>query len=252
MSVERIASRRNPLLQRVKRLLTSRRYRMEEGLYAADGGKLLGEALRWGAPVRIVVASDGYALPPLPELARAIHVPPDVMKSLSLMKSPQGVLFVCALPEPAPLDVSRGCLALDAVQDPGNVGTILRTADAFSIPVVLCEGCADPYSPKAVQASMGAVFRTVPQRASCAELAAECERRRVPLIAAALGKGAADVRTTELRGAAVAVGSEGRGVGPLLLSSAARRVRIPMSPRCESLNAAVAAGILLWQMACGG
>ncbi len=248
MNEERITSRQNPLLRRVKQLLRSGDCRRENGVYAADGIKLLDEAIRWGAPLRTVIASDGVALPPLPEHVRLVRTPPDVMESVSLMKSPQGVLFTCALPEAAPLCFPNGALILDGIQDPGNLGTILRTADALETPVVLCEGCADPWSPKVVRASMGAVFRTVPQRACAEEAASYCAANGIELFAAALTADAADLRTLDLNGATVVIGSEGRGVGPTLLARASGRLVIPMNPRCESLNAAVAATIILWQM----
>lgn len=232
----------------MKQLLRSGACRREDGVYAADGIKLLDEAVRWGAPLRTVIASDGVALPPLPEKVRVVRTPPDVMESVSLMKSPQGVLFTCAMPEAAPLSLPNGGLILDGLQDPGNLGTILRTADALETPVVLCEGCADPWSPKVVRASMGAVFRTVPQRAGAEEVAGYCEANRIALFAAALTADAADLRALDLNGAAVVIGSEGRGVGPALLARSKGRLIIPMNPRCESLNAAAAATIILWQM----
>ncbi len=244
----RISSRRNPLLQHIKRLLRDGGYRREHGEYAADGIKLLGEALRWGAPVKTVLASDGVPLPVLPEDVELVRVPPDVMESLSLMKAPQGLLFTCALPAPAPLSFTGSVLLLDGLQDPGNLGTILRTADAMDVPAVLLEGCADPWSPKVVRASMGAVFRMALPCTSGEAAADWCEEKHIELAAAALCEGAEDARTLDLRNMAVAIGSEGRGVGPALLARAKRRLVIPMSPRCESLNAAVAAGILLWEM----
>lgn len=248
MSEERITSRQNPLLRHVRKLLSSGNYRRESGEYAADGLKLLDEAVKWGAPLKAVIASDGVELPPLPNGVRAVRVPPDVMESVSLMKTPQGALFTCALPEPAPLSFPKGALILDGVQDPGNLGTILRTADALETPVVLCEGCADPWSPKVVRSAMGAVFRTVPQQAGAEAAAAYCEANGMELYAAALTEDAGDVRALDLNGAAVVIGSEGRGVGPVLLNRSTRRLIIPMNPRCESLNAAVAATIVLWQM----
>ncbi len=246
--MNRITSRQNPLLRHVRQLLRDGGYRRDRGEYAGDGVKLLGEAVRWGAPLKTVVASDGLELEALPESVRLVRVPEDVMESLSLMKSPQGVIFTCALPGDAPLSFSGGALVLDGIQDPGNLGTILRTADALDVPVVLCGDCADPYSPKAVRASMGAVFRAAPQRASCEALAAYCGERGIVLTAAALHREARDLRTVDLSHTAVAVGSEGRGVGPELLGLVKQRVVIPMSARCESLNAAVAAAIILWEM----
>ena len=132
--------------------------------------------------------------------------------------------------------------------DPGNLGTILRTADALEVPVVLAEGCADPYGPKTVRASMGAVFRTRPQLGSREEIARCCREQGIPLLATALSEAAVDLRTVPLNHAAVIIGSEGRGISLEFLDLSERQVIIPMNPRCESLNAAVAATIVMWQM----
>ena len=163
MRPERITSRRNPLLQQVRRLLTSRRARQEAGLFVGDGTKLLEEAARWyGHGLETVILTDTLPAPELPPHTAVYQVPGDVMESLSPMKTPQGALFLCRMQPPVPLKLTPGCLILDGIQDPGNLGTILRTADALEVPVVLTQGCADPYNWKTVRASMGAVFRTQP------------------------------------------------------------------------------------------
>ena len=128
------------------------------------------------------------------------------------------------------------------------MGTILRTADALDIPVTLLEGCADPYSPKTVRASMGAVFRTQPVKADWAEVKAACAEAQIPVAVTALSRRAKDLRNAGLRGMAVVIGSEGQGVRREILESADGELIIPMNPRCESLNAAVAAAIVMWQM----
>ena len=140
---ERITSRKNPLLQQVKKLLSSRKERQQAGLFAADGTKLLEEAVRWWPGLHTVILSDGVQAD-IPEGVRTVYVPEDVMASVSPMQAPQGALFLCKLPEETAFVPQAGMLLLDGIQDPGNLGTILRTADALQIPVVLLEGCADP------------------------------------------------------------------------------------------------------------
>lgn len=248
MNAERITSRQNPLLRHVKKLLSSHSYRVSCGEYVGDGTKLLQEAVRWEAGLKTVIASDGVELPELPDGVRLVRVPGDVMESVSQMQTPQGALFLCTLPEQNGLHLHGGCLILDGIQDPGNLGTILRTADALEVPVVLAEGCADPYGPKTVRASMGAVFRTRPQLGSRAEIARCCREQGLPLLATALSDAAVDLRTVPLDHAAVIIGSEGRGVSREFLDLSERQIIIPMNPRCESLNAAVAATIVMWQM----
>lgn len=252
MTVERITSRRNPLLQHVKKLFASHAYREACGEFAGDGRKLLAEAARWAPELRTVIASDGVELCPLPEGTRLVRVPPDVMESVSPMRTPQGALFVCALPSAPPPEPAGSCLILDGVQDPGNLGTILRTADALEIPVLLAGDCADPYGPKTVRASMGAIFRAPPRRVERQAAADWCRGHGIALMAAALTPAAEDIRNVRLDRAAVIIGSEGQGVSDEFLQLADRSVIIPMNPRCESLNAATAATIVLWQMKLAG
>ena len=244
---QRITARKNPLLQQVRRLLTSRKEREKTGLFVADGTKLLAEAVRWWPGLDTVILSDGVEAS-IPEGVRIVRVPEDVMASVSPMETPQGALFLCRLPEKTAFAAKPGMLLLDGLQDPGNLGTILRTADALDIPVVLLEGCADPYSHKVVRSSMGAVFRTPVVQSTWAEVKNACREAGIPIAVTALTDTASDIREADLRTMAVVIGSEGRGVRPEVLEEADRALIIPMNPRCESLNAAVAATIALWQM----
>lgn len=139
MTEQRITARKNPFLQQVRRLLSSRKAREEAGLFAADGTKLLAEAIKWWPELDTVILSDGVEMD-IPAHVRLIRVPEDVMASISPMETPQGALFLCRLPEKKRFEPKKGMLLLDGIQDPGNVGTILRTADALDIPVALLEG----------------------------------------------------------------------------------------------------------------
>ena len=247
---ERITSRKNPLLVHIKKLLADGGYRRACGQCAGDGVKLLAEAARWDAGLETVVAAEGVELPPLPAGVRLVEVPGDVMASLSPMKTPQGALFVCRRgAQPLPGLTGRQYLVLDGVQDPGNVGTVWRTADAMGVDgLILLHHCADPWGPKTIRATMGAAFRLPAWEAEEEELAAALKSAGLPLYAAALGEGAVEPGGADLSRCAVAVGSEGRGVSPWTLEHSALRLRIPMEARCESLNAAAAAAILLWEM----
>lgn len=249
MMRERITSRKNPLLQHVKKLLTNRSYREKNGEYAADGVKLLAEAVKWAPEtLRTVIVTADVDPGPLPEQVRLVEVPDDIMESVSPMEAPQGALFVCALPREREFTLEDRCLILDGIQDPGNLGTILRTADALETPVVLTPGCADAYNPKTVRATMGAVFRTQPRRAEPEDIVRCCKAQSIPLYVTALSDRAVDLREAELTRATMVIGSEGRGVGEFFLTHADRELIIPMSDRCESLNAAIAAAIVMWEM----
>ena len=247
MTEMKITSRKNPLLQQVKKMLTSRKAREEAGLFVADGTKLLEEAVKYYPGLDTVILSEGVQAE-VPETAKVIRVPGDVMESISPMQSPQGALFLCRLPEKTAVTAKPGMLVLDGIQDPGNLGTMLRTADALDIPVVLLEGCADPYSHKVVRSSMGAVFRTPVVQSTWAELQTVCREAGIPIAVTALTDRASDIRAAELSRMAVVIGSEGQGVRKEILDSADAELIIPMNPHCESLNAAVAATIVMWQM----
>ena len=247
MTETRITARKNPFLQQVRRLLTSRKEREAAGLFAADGTKLLQEAVKYWPGLDTVILSDGVESQ-VPQTVRVIRVPEDVMASISPMETPQGALFLCRLPEKTKFVPKPGMLLLDGIQDPGNLGTILRTADALEVPVALLEGCADPYSHKVVRASMGAVFRTPPVKTTWEEAKAACAAEGISVAVTALSERATDLRQSDVRKMAVVIGSEGQGVRREVLESADEALIIPMNPRCESLNAAVAATIVMWQM----
>lgn len=251
MTEQRITARKNPLLQQVRRLLSSRKEREAAGLFVADGTKLLMEAVAHCPGLHTVILADGVDAE-VPEGVRLVRVPEDVMTSVSPMQTPQGALFLCRLPEKKPFAPKKGILLLDGIQDPGNLGTILRTADALELPVALLEGCADPYNHKTVRASMGAVFRMDVVSTTWDTVRTACRDAGIPIGVTALSEDAVDIRSADLAQMAVVIGSEGQGVRQEILESADRELIIPMNPKCESLNAAVAAAIVMWQMKQGG
>ena len=249
--MERITSRKNPLLEHMRRL-DSAAFRRQQGEFLCDSPKLVEEALRHGARVLAVAVSDGVEPPEgLDASVRCAAVPPDVMASISPMRTPQGMLAVCRLPDTALPEMLPGSryVVLDGVQDPGNVGTVLRTADAFGCDgVLLLTGCADPYSVKTLRSSMGAVFRMDIPAITEAEVLAQCAEKNLMLTITALNDRAVDIRGADFRNAVAVIGSEGQGVRQSLLEAAAQSVIIPMQAHCESLNAAIAAAIVMWQM----
>ncbi len=228
--MERLTSRKSAVIRAFRDLARSSAAREEKGLFLCDGQKLLQEALRSGASVETVLWKENRAadLPPFPQEAL---LPADLFDYVSPMSNSPGPLFSVRMPSAPDLYKVRRVLALEELQDPGNVGTVLRTADAFGVDlVVLLEGCADLYAPKTVRASMGAVFR------------------QAPLWGAALTDTARDLRSLPLDPAAVLIGSEGHGLSRELLRACDGEIIIPMSGEAESLNAAVAAAIVMWEM----
>lgn len=246
MQTERITSIQNPLLQHIRKLQSSRAYRESCGEFVADGWKLLCEAQQWYPHITTVIVAQSAACPQFSESVRVAVVPDGLMDRLSSMRTPQGVLFVCHMPDAVPLKINAGMLLLDGIQDPGNLGTILRTADAFAIPIVLTNDCADPFSEKAVRSSMGAVFRAPPQCASWQEI--QAARAQIPIAATAFSAQAEDIRAVDLSKYIVVIGSEGQGICREILQASEKQVMIPMQQHCESLNAAIAASIVMWQI----
>ncbi len=242
-----ITSRQNPLVQQVRRLLSSRKERQKQGLFVADGTKLLQEAVRWWPGLQTVLHTPDIT-PVVPAGVETVCISRELMEYISPMEAPQGALFLCRLPEEAPLQVKPGILLLDGIQDPGNLGTILRTADAMQVHAVLLEGCADPYSHKVVRASMGAVFRTVPVQSTWQQVGNACRDAGIPVAVTALSPEAKNIEAAELKQMAVVIGSEGQGVRREIMDAATEKLIIPMNPQCESLNAAAAAAIVLWNM----
>ena len=248
--MERITSRTNPLCTHIRKLASSPSYRRSCGEFLCDSPKLLTEALLWKGKLKTVVCTEGTILPALPSGVRAVEVPGEVMKSISPAETPQGVLAICAMEMPVFPEILPGkrYVVLDGVQDPGNVGTILRTAAAFCANgVFLVNACADLYNPKTVRATMGAVFRCPVWTCGAAELRRLLTDSGLPLYGAALREDTADARSVDYSRCAIAIGSEGRGLSEELLGLCDQTILIPMSSHCESLNAAIAASVLLWE-----
>ena len=250
--VERITSRTNPLMTHIRKLVSSRSYREKTGEFLGDGIKLLAEALTWQAAVTTVVYTPDAVLPELPEGIRRVEVPRDVMKSISPMEAPQGALFLAKRPEGGlPRELTgRRYLVLEGVQDPGNVGTLLRSAAAFGFDaVVLGPGCASPLSPKTLRSSMGAAGRLPTLHSADLPAAlAQLRSRGVTTLAAALYRSRPldEAGNDFPHGVCVVIGSEGQGLTQQTVEACDMAVRIPMTDRVESLNAAVAGSVLLW------
>ena len=249
--MEQITSRKNPLIGHIRKLISDRAYRRECGEFVGDGVKLLEEAVRWNADLTCVVCTADVPLPNLSADVRVVEVPRDVMESVSPMKAPQGALFLCRMPvaNTPQMLVGDRWLVLDGLQDPGNVGTIWRTADALGADgLLLSEDCADPWNYKTVRATMGACFRLPVYQMERQALPALLTRSNLPLYATALRDDTIDLRDADLTRAAVVIGSEGRGASEELLAVSDKTLKIPMRERCESLNAAAAAAVVLWEM----
>lgn len=247
--MEKLSSRKNEYIRRLRLLASDAGFRAGRGEYVCDGLKMLKEALSFGAEIRSVLWKEQSA--DIAGLERAVQYTADaeLFDYASPMKNSPGPVFTVKIPTPPAEARLKNALVLETVQDPGNVGTVIRTANAFNIDAVILTGdCADLYNPKTVRATMGAIFR---QRViSCAleELPALLADSGLALYGAALSDRARDIRTLDVKSAAVAIGSEGKGLSRELLSLCEGELIIPMNPDSESLNAAVAAAVVMWEM----
>lgn len=241
-----LTSPRNPLLKEVRRAVSRGRL-TSDGLCIAEGVHLLEEAMRSHCEVAVVFVAEGT---PVPQAERTIEVPRELFESLSSTETSQGVI---ALVRPPTWSVEQLfgerplVVVLDGVQDPGNAGTILRSAEAFGASgVAWLKGSVNPYNPKCVRASAGSIFR-VPLVAGLEEpmLLAALERHDVTMLALA-ADGALEIEEFDFRrGAALVAGSEGRGIQPAIRARSVT-ARIATSG-VESLNAATAAAIALYE-----
>ena len=208
------------------------------------GRKLLGEALAAGLAVDTVLFAGDDA----PEAggAKLISVPADLLDYIS--KGEPELLFSCRIPESS--EAVGSAVVMEEVQDPGNVGTVIRTAAAFGVDTAILVGAsADPYGPKALRAAMGAAFRINVIKTDLEGLAGVIEDNGLTLCAAVLSDDAADIRSVARSPRmALAVGNEGHGLSDGLIALCSKKVVIPMRESTESLNAAAAAAVALWEI----
>lgn len=249
-----ISSTKNPRVTALRELKT-RRGREEKGLYLVEGVKMVHEALGRPGRVRALWLSETAGEDAAQLAAQAectvYQVPEHVMQAISDQKTPQGILAELTLPTP-PKRQALGpkLIALDDVQDPGNVGTILRTADAAGFTgAVLSKGCADPFSPKCLRATMGSVFRLpLYITDTLAQTLMELRGAGYDILAAELSTDDFFKREALAESFALVIGNEGNGISQAVSDTATHHLALPMAGGAESLNAAVAAGIMMYDL----
>ena len=271
---ELILSRQNALVK-LTASLAERKFREREGLFRFDGKKLFLEALDAGLPLfsvlfkesaadRLCAAAGDRTLPPD---CRGVILSDELFDRISEEKAPEGVICVsrrleglhrfvkaedtCRLQD---VLVSGRTLLLESVRDPGNLGTVIRSAAAFGITqLVLSSDCADLYHPRVIRAAMGTLFHTRVVVTEALAPAIRHLRASGEVYAAALDAGAARLgEITFVARDAVVVGNEGHGLSAEVLEACTQKVYIPMAEGVESLNAGVAASVLLWELYRGG
>lgn len=248
--MEKLSSRKNEYIRALRLLASDAAFRAQRGEYICDGIKTLKEALSFGAEISSVLWKKSAAEIDGLDCAAEYVAEEELFDYASPMKNSPGPLFTVKIPAPPGAEGLKNAIVLETVQDPGNVGTIIRTANAFNIDAVILTGdCADLYNPKTVRATMGAIFRQRVIACELDELPKLLYESGLKLYGAALSDRARDIRGLNVRSAAVAIGSEGRGLSRKLLDLCAGELIIPMNPESESLNAGVAAAVVMWEMA---
>ena len=249
-----IESAQNPTLKHLAKLLRSARARRESGQAVLEGAHLLSAYLQAGGQVLQVYVPVSKMQQPetarlLSQLSpeRVVQTAGAALQKITSLSDAEEITALIALPPTEPFDAEADCVVLERIQDPGNIGTILRSAAAAGVgQVVLSADCADAWSPKVLRAGMGAHFAL--RLFVEPDLAAWRERCHVPLLATALHRNSVSLYDCDLRApAAWLFGNEGAGVSETMLAAASRLVHIPMAVQTESLNVAMAATVCLFE-----
>ena len=251
--MDRITSAKNPMLRDMK-ALSQRKAREAQGRFLVEGEVMIREALKCGLRIREVAAVEArqeFASELESAGAHTALVPDRLLASVCDTKTPQGVCATFDVPEPLPLgEAPARIVALDGVQDPGNVGTIWRTADAAGFGAVLLGGgCADPLSPKVQRAAMGSGFR-VPfiQAEDLPSALEDLKARGFTVLASDLHGASFYAHPYPGEKYVLVIGSEAHGISQATRLAADMLVKLPMRGGAESLNAAVAAGIMMYEL----
>ena len=242
-----ITSKANSVVKNAKKL-HQKKYR--KSAYLIEGWHLFEEAVQAGVTIEKIFALESYR-EQLASFPQTDWVSEDILLDLADSQTPQGIVAVVQKEEVEQTDFSQGkFLFLEDVQDPGNVGTIIRTADAAGFTgVIVSDKSADIYSLKTLRSMQGSHFHLPIYRMTSQALLEEAKEAAIPVLATTLSKDSVDYRELpSIENFVLVMGNEGQGISPLMAESADRLVHISMKGQAESLNVAVAAGILIFHL----
>lgn len=235
-----ITSAQNPLAKKVSSM-SEKKYRRLYGEYLVEGVKPVRECIRCGGKITQIICTSAYE----GEFENAVVFSDSLFERVSTEKSPQGVLATVKIPEAQLAAPQNSCLLLDGLQDCGNLGTIIRTANAAGFGEIYAINCADAYAPKTVRASMSGIFFVKIMTGGTDDVLEAL--KDVPKIAADMrGENIFSFRPPEKF--CLCIGNEGNGLSKEVMSVCDKKIAIPMRESCESLNAAVSAGIAMYQL----
>ena len=251
-----ITSKDNETIKEIKKL-KEKKYRDQMGQFIIEGIKIVKEAIEEKAKIKKIVVcedciNDGTIDQSLMyEIARfdCIGVTEKVFKSLTDVTTPQGILAVIEKNKNEQISYNEDIIVvLDGIQDPGNLGTILRTVDSINLKqIILSENTADPYNPKVVRSTMGAIFRVnIIESKNILETLKDIKKNKFKVMATSLDT-EESIYTVNYEKKVIIIGNEANGVSKEVLDLADEKIKIPMLGKTESLNAAVATGIVLYE-----
>ena len=259
--MKRITSKDNPTVKHIVRLMKSSAYRKENESYVIEGLRLCTDALESGADIQTVLFSEQSAkknhelIRQFVEVCESTFIFSDKLFSqISDTRTPQGIMCVCRKTEKEFHFEQNGVyLGLEHIQDPSNMGTILRTAEALGIKgVILTENCCDIFSPKVLRGTMGAIFRLpVYECKHMAEEVRRMNRQQITTIATALHSNSlsiTEITDEQKKSCAVIIGNEGNGLEQETIDECQIKAVIPMKGKAESFNASTATAIVLWEL----
>lgn len=236
-----LTSKNNPLIRETA-ALKEKKYRKELGLFLVEGRKMAMECAGSDFQIERIFISENYS-GEIPDGAEVVTVSDSVLRYLSDEVSPQGIICRVKIPRRPILPPSESCLFLDGVSDPGNLGAIIRTANAAGYSELYLAGCTDPYSSKCVRASMSGVFFAKLYIGSKEEIFAALSGTPI-VVADMAGENVFTFKAPEKF--ALAIGNEANGISEETFQAAKYKIGIPMRSTQESLNAAVSAGIAMY------
>lgn len=234
----------NAKIKNFRKLINDKKYRKLEQLFVCEGEKMLFDAITQDVFIDTLIISENYQLKSDVKCENLLQVPQHIFEKICDTKTPQGVIFSCGITKSIEKSFGK-VIILDNLQDPGNMGTIIRSACAFKIDaIILLNNCVDVYSPKVVRSTMSAIF-SVPILNMGVE---ECfEKLTIPIYATYLDEKSENISDVSLKECAVIIGNESKGVSAEVLKYASRKIIIPIA-NMQSLNASVAGSIVMWEM----
>lgn len=254
-----IISVENPKIKFYKKLSESKKYRRENGLFTLEGTRLIADAAAENAGLRSVFITKAYfekygGTLRFPNETETFLIPDELGKKISSTDNAQGIFAVCrALDKPHVSDIIKNgkrYVLLHNIQDPGNLGTIIRTADAIGMDGVFLADCCDLYNPKTVRSTMGSLFRVNVSETAFDDVFPLFGQAGVPTFAAVVDGDAVSVSDCDFSGGgAVLIGNEGNGLPREISEMCDVKLTIKMRGNVNSLNAAMAAGIIMWELA---